>query len=55
MKITQAEQYSSWLGSSILGSLKEFEYPSKNWITSKEYYDYGVAIVHSKTRISLKK
>ncbi len=48
IKITQAEQYSSWLGSSILGSLKEFEYPSKNWITLKEYYKHGATIIHYK-------
>ncbi|NVM02832.1 MAG: hypothetical protein HWN67_10875 [Candidatus Helarchaeota archaeon] len=55
IKITQAEKYSSWVGSSILGSLKEFEYPSKNWITLKEYYKHGPAIIHSKAGTSLKK
>jgi actin-related protein len=48
VKIRQQESpYSAWIGASTIGVLKHVQYPSKYWITRKEYYE-NPAIVHAK-------
>jgi actin len=39
-------KYATWLGGSVLGSLRTF--PSM-WVTKNEYDDYGASIVHRKS------
>ncbi|MFB0561409.1 MAG: actin, cytoplasmic 2 [Candidatus Lokiarchaeia archaeon] len=48
----QESQFSSWVGASVIGVLKHVKYPSKYWITKKEYYE-NPAIIHAKVGISL--
>lgn len=48
----QESQYSSWVGASVIGVLKHVKYPSKYWITKKEYYE-NPTIVHHKAEIPL--
>ncbi len=48
----QESPYSSWIGASLIGVLKHGKYPSKYWITKKEYCE-NPAIVHFKAGLSL--
>ncbi|MFX1259515.1 MAG: hypothetical protein ACFFAN_16800 [Promethearchaeota archaeon] len=50
IEIVQAEPNSSWVGASLIGSLSSIKYPSKHWITRKEYYESGPIVSHSKAR-----
>lgn len=55
LEIMQTEHNSSWVGSSLIGSLKHVQYPSKYWINRKEYHELGPTIIHSKVGPPLSK
>jgi len=45
VKSPQERRYSTWIGGSILSSLKAFE---SIWVTAQEFKDAGDSIVHKK-------